>query len=408
MRGATSMRAVAYWLEPPAESVTRRARSGRAMTRTAPEGLRRAWPPRPERARRIGPCGRARRRGSPVKSVRAPRGRSAASAAETRRPVALRSRSRRRFPRPGPRGAGRAPRAARRGHLAAGGGGEGGREGGHGGRGLPPGLDQGRAVGEHGERERALLDGLARRDAEPAADGAARRRDRERRHGAERITPSLPPTPRRRRILARPEEAPMAAATVPVVTETRLAGLRLLHRGKVRDVYDLGEHLLIVATDRVSAYDSVLSPGIPDKGRVLTSLSTFWFDVLRDVVPNHVVTTDLAKMPPEVRRHADVLEGRTTLAKRLTMFPVECVVRGYLTGSGWKDYKRTGEVAGHRLPAGLRECARLEPALYTPSTKATVGHDETIDFAATERMVGAEVAARLRDLTLAVYEKASS
>lgn len=200
----------------------------------------------------------------------------------------------------------------------------------------------------------------------------------------------------------------MAAATMPAaVTETRLEGLRLLHRGKVRDVYDLGENLLIVATDRVSAYDSVLSPGIPEKGRILTSLSTFWFETLSSVVENHVVTTDLARMPPEVRRHADVLEGRATLARRLDMFPVECVVRGYLTGSGWKDYRREGAVSGHRLPPGLPECARLEPPLYTPSTKAKVGHDETIEFAATERLVGAEVAARLRDLTLAVYRRAS-
>jgi phosphoribosylaminoimidazole-succinocarboxamide synthase len=194
-----------------------------------------------------------------------------------------------------------------------------------------------------------------------------------------------------------------ATAVPPPVVETKLEGLKLLHRGKVRDVYDLGDELLIVATDRVSAYDSVLSPGIPDKGRVLTSLSSFWFERLSGVVPNHVVTTDLAKMPAEVRRHAAVLEGRATLAKRLKMFKIECVVRGYLTGSGWKDYLRTGEVAGHRLPAGLLECAKLKPSLYTPSTKAEVGHDETIDFAATEREVGKATAAKLRDLTLKVY-----
>jgi phosphoribosylaminoimidazole-succinocarboxamide synthase len=199
----------------------------------------------------------------------------------------------------------------------------------------------------------------------------------------------------------------MTATGAPAVTQTSLEGLRLLHRGKVRDVYDLGEALLIVATDRVSAYDAVLSPGIPEKGRVLTSLSSFWFDALRDVVPNHVMTTDLAKMPPEVRRHAAVLAGRTTLARRLEMFPIECVVRGYLTGSGWKDYRRTGAVAGHRLPPGLAECARLDPPLYTPSTKARQGHDETIDFAATESIVGEAVAARLRELTLAVYRRAS-
>jgi phosphoribosylaminoimidazole-succinocarboxamide synthase len=198
------------------------------------------------------------------------------------------------------------------------------------------------------------------------------------------------------------------SAPAPALLETHLDGLRRIHRGKVRDVYEAGDALLIVATDRVSAYDSVLSPGIPDKGRVLTSLSTFWFDALKDTVPNHVITTDVDRMPPEVRRHADVLRGRATLARRLKMFPIECVVRGYLTGSGWKDYRRTGEVAGHRLPAGLPECAKLDPPLYTPSTKAQVGHDETIDFAATERLVGAATAARLRDLTLAVYRQATA
>ncbi len=200
----------------------------------------------------------------------------------------------------------------------------------------------------------------------------------------------------------------MPAASAPVVTQTRLDGLTMLHRGKVRDVYDLGDHLLIVATDRVSAYDSVLSPGIPDKGRVLTSLSSFWFDVLKDVVGNHVLETDVLRMPPEVRRHADILKGRAMLVERLTMFPVECVVRGYLTGSGWKDYRRTGEVSGHRLPSGLPECAKLSPPLYTPSTKAQVGHDLTVDFASTETMVGKEAAASLRDLTLAVYARAAS
>jgi phosphoribosylaminoimidazole-succinocarboxamide synthase len=196
------------------------------------------------------------------------------------------------------------------------------------------------------------------------------------------------------------------SAPAPALLETRLDGLRLVHRGKVRDVYEVGEALLIVATDRVSAYDSVLSPGIPDKGRVLTSLSTFWFDALKGVVPNHVITTDVDRMPPAVRRHADALRGRATLARRLTMFPVECVVRGYLTGSGWKDYRTTGAVSGHRLPAGLLECAKLDPALFTPSTKEAVGHDVTIDFAQTAAIVGAPAAARLRDLTLAVYREA--
>jgi phosphoribosylaminoimidazole-succinocarboxamide synthase len=193
----------------------------------------------------------------------------------------------------------------------------------------------------------------------------------------------------------------------PVVTETHLDGLTLLHRGKVRDVYDLGDSLLIVATDRISAYDAVLTPGIPDKGRVLTSLSSFWFDALKGVVPNHVITTDVTKMPAAAQRHAAVLRGRTMLCRRLRMFPIECVARGYLTGSGWKDYKRTGAVSGHRLASGLPECAKLSPPLFTPSTKEAVGHDITIDFAETERLVGAKNAARLRDLTLAVFAKAT-
>src|SRR5262245_7734444 len=197
------------------------------------------------------------------------------------------------------------------------------------------------------------------------------------------------------------------AAAAPAITETRLEGLTLLHRGKVRDVYDLGESLLIVATDRVSAYDAVLTPGIPDKGRVLTSLSTFWFDVLKGVVKNHLITADVDAMPPAVKRHAAALRGRSMLCRRLEMFPVECVARGYLTGSGWKDYKKTGAVSGHRLPPGLLECAKLSPALFTPSTKEAVGHDVTIDFAQTEAIVGKDSAARLRDLTLSVFARAT-
>jgi phosphoribosylaminoimidazole-succinocarboxamide synthase len=190
------------------------------------------------------------------------------------------------------------------------------------------------------------------------------------------------------------------------ITRTDLPGLRLIHRGKVRDLYEVGEDLLVVATDRVSAYDVVLSPGIPDKGRVLTSLSVFWFRTLREVVPNHLLTADVDEMPAPVRRHAEVLRGRTMLVRRLTMAPIECVARGYLTGSGWKDYKRTGAVCGHVLPQGLPESARIEPPIFTPATKAEVGHDENIDFATAARAVGEATATQLRDLTLAVYGKA--
>ncbi len=190
------------------------------------------------------------------------------------------------------------------------------------------------------------------------------------------------------------------------VTHTDLEGLHLVNRGKVRDVYEIGEHLLIVATDRVSAYDAVLSPGIPDKGRVLTSLSRFWFETLEDVVPHHLVTTDVHEMPEAVRRHADVLAGRTMLVRRLNMFPVECVVRGWLTGSGWKDYLATGSVCGHRLPADLPESTRLSPPLFTPATKAESGHDENIDFDTLVGIVGGAVAERLREITVTLYEQA--
>ena len=190
------------------------------------------------------------------------------------------------------------------------------------------------------------------------------------------------------------------------ITRTELAGLRLLHRGKVRDVYEVGEHLLIVATDRISAYDSVLTPGIPDKGRVLTSLSVFWFDALKDVVRNHLITADVTKMPPVVEKHAAVLRGRSMLVKRLTMLPIECVARGYLAGSGWKDYRRTGQICGHVLPPGMQESARLDPPIFTPATKAASGHDENIDFETTAKIVGPKVAAEARDVTLALYGKA--
>jgi phosphoribosylaminoimidazole-succinocarboxamide synthase len=199
------------------------------------------------------------------------------------------------------------------------------------------------------------------------------------------------------------------------ITRTELAGLHLVHRGKVRDIYnlgqDLGEHLLIVATDRVSAYDCVLEPGIPDKGRVLTSLSVWWFDALekalgKDVAGNHLVTAEVDEMPPAVRRHADALRGRTMLVRRLRMFNIECVARGFLAGSGWKDYRRTGAVCGHVLPPGLSESARLDPPLFTPATKAEVGHDENIDFAAAARLVGETHARQLRDRTLAIYATA--
>jgi len=192
-----------------------------------------------------------------------------------------------------------------------------------------------------------------------------------------------------------------------IVLQTQLDGLPAPHRGKVRDVYDLGDTLLIVATDRISAFDVVMPNGVPDKGKVLTRISLFWFDLLKDVVPNHLITADVQAMPPAVRRHAALLEGRSMYVKKVKIFPVECVVRGYLAGSGWKDYQKTGAVCGHALPPGLRESDRLPQPLFTPSTKAAVGHDENIDFDGVSRLIGAQAAASLRDLSLAVYTKAA-
>ena len=193
-----------------------------------------------------------------------------------------------------------------------------------------------------------------------------------------------------------------------VVLDTHLEGLAFLGRGKVRDLYDLGDHLLVVATDRLSAFDVVFREGIPGKGRVLTQLSRFWFDRLKGVVPNHLVTTDVDAMGPEVKRHAAVLRDRTMLVRKCSVFPVECVVRGYLIGSGWKDYQRSGAVCGVSLPKGLRMADRLPSTIFTPSTKAASGHDENIDFARMASVTGPEAAAALRDLAVRVFETAAA
>jgi phosphoribosylaminoimidazole-succinocarboxamide synthase len=193
------------------------------------------------------------------------------------------------------------------------------------------------------------------------------------------------------------------------VSETSLAGLSLLRRGKVRDVYEVdAERSLIVATDRISAFDCVLPAPVPRKGQALTALSQFWFDKLAHVTPNHLITTELDDMPDAARVHADVLRGRAMLVRRTEVFPVECVVRGYLAGSGWKDYQATGAVCGHRLPPGLREAAQLPAPIFTPATKAESGHDENISEARLTEIVGAEVAATLRDISLRLYAEASA
>jgi phosphoribosylaminoimidazole-succinocarboxamide synthase len=193
------------------------------------------------------------------------------------------------------------------------------------------------------------------------------------------------------------------------VSETHLPDLPLVRRGKVRDVYEVDdEHLLLVATDRISAFDCILPTQIPRKGEVLTALSAFWFRQLAGVVPSHLVTTEVEEMPEAVRRHAGLLRGRSMLALRAEVFPVECVARGYLAGSGLKDYLRTGEVCGNRLPPGLREAEKLPHPIFSPATKAEEGHDVNISEAQVGELVGPETTARLRDLTLALYAEAEA
>ncbi len=192
----------------------------------------------------------------------------------------------------------------------------------------------------------------------------------------------------------------------PPLLETSLPGVALWRRGKVRDVYDLGERLLVVATDRLSAFDVVLPTGIPGKGILLTQMSLFWFRLLADVIPNHVVTADVGEYPAGLRPFRDQLEGRSMIVLKTDVLPVECVVRGYLAGSGWKDYKATGSVCGIALAAGLRESDRLEPPIFTPATKAETGHDENISYETMVATVGSERAAEARRTSLEIYSRA--
>ncbi len=192
-----------------------------------------------------------------------------------------------------------------------------------------------------------------------------------------------------------------------VITTTSLPGVERVASGKVRDVYAIGHDLLIVATDRISAFDCILPQGIPGKGRVLTQMSLFWFDLLRDIVPNHLITADIDDYPSALAPFREQIEGRSMLVKRCRMEPIECVARGYVSGSGWKDYKRTGAICGIPLPAGLRESDRLPKPIFTPASKAESGHDENISFEIAANAIGRETAERLRDLTLRIYAKAA-
>jgi phosphoribosylaminoimidazole-succinocarboxamide synthase len=201
----------------------------------------------------------------------------------------------------------------------------------------------------------------------------------------------------------------MSTETVDtVLLRTDFPDLTLHASGKVRDVYEIDrDHLLFVATDRISAFDYVLATGIPHKGRVLTQISLFWFEFLKDVIANHVVTADVNQYPAAIRKYADQLRGRSMLVNRAEMFPVECVVRGYISGSAWKEYKTTGRVCGIELPKGLKESDKLPEPIFTPATKATTGHDENISFGEMCRIVGEELSRQLRDATLKIYTKAA-
>jgi len=194
---------------------------------------------------------------------------------------------------------------------------------------------------------------------------------------------------------------------IPVISTTEFKTLRLKGRGKVRDIYDLGDHLLIVATDRISAFDVVMPNPIPDKGRVLTQLSKFWFNLTKEIVPNHIISTEVKDFPDECRPYQEMLRDRSMFVVKTDVLPVECVVRGYLSGSGWEEYKKTGEVCGIALSKGLEESSKLEAPIFTPATKAEIGlHDENITFEKVEKIIGKDLARRLRSLSLAVYEKA--
>jgi len=192
-----------------------------------------------------------------------------------------------------------------------------------------------------------------------------------------------------------------------VLIESNISELKLISRGKVRDIYRVADELLIVATDRISAFDYILQTGIPRKGEVLTQLSLFWFEHFKSLLPTHVITADVEKYPPPLPKHRDQLAGRSMMVSEAEMLPVECVARGYVSGSGWKDYQKTGSICGISLPSGILESGQLPEPIFTPATKATDGHDENISFDQAAEIVGRDVAGKVRDLTLDVYRRAS-
>jgi len=191
-----------------------------------------------------------------------------------------------------------------------------------------------------------------------------------------------------------------------IVFETRMPELNLLKRGKVRDIYELEDHLLLVATDRLSAFDVILPDPIPDKGKILNKISLFWFEQMNSLVPNHVISSEVSEYPEVCRQYADILEGRSMLVRKAEPLPIECIVRGYISGSGWKDYQETGSICGIKLPQGLTESDRLPEPIFTPSTKAEVGeHDANIDFKTAAGLIGNELAEKIKSLSVAIYKK---
>jgi len=194
---------------------------------------------------------------------------------------------------------------------------------------------------------------------------------------------------------------------IPVVTQTECPELKLLNRGKVRDIYDLGEHLLIVTSDRISAFDVIMDEGIPQKGYVLTQISKFWFEQMADLIPHHLISTEVDDFPAVTHQYRDQLEGRSMLTRKAQPLPVECIVRGYLSGSGWKEYQKLGSVCSIPLPKGLVQSDKLPETLFTPSTKAELGeHDENISFEETVKLCGQEIAEQVRDISIKIYERA--
>jgi phosphoribosylaminoimidazole-succinocarboxamide synthase len=194
--------------------------------------------------------------------------------------------------------------------------------------------------------------------------------------------------------------------TTSAQTKIDLPGLKLFCRGKVRDVYEVNEHLLIIATDRISAFDFILGSAIPQKGVILTQMSLFWFQMMHDLISNHLVSSDVSQFPGSLPNYGSLLEGRSMLVKRAKPFPIECVARGYLSGSGWKEYQAEQSVCGIGLPAGLKESSELPEPIFTPATKAVSGHDENISFETTAQLIGKDAAVRLRDYTLRIYTRA--